>query len=295
MFAELLEFSWGNPKLMKTAGLVMRDAERGVNGHSEIIYSKITYILNNSFNLTEYLHGLIFANLDKYDVAIRGWIEKNRSKDWHWKWKSLLELPIFNKAEVIEPLKTTLMRGDYRALRKMEKIDKIASLVDFLNFGERSFTLWWQEFLKTPRYFTDSLEFGWRNPKLMGNAMLLMADAEQEVKGHRWFGGQGNSNFNLVRYLRCLILEDPGRYDAVIRGWVEENHSKDWHLKWKSFLELPILNRFEVIEPLRAILKEKDVNSFIGRICPALEMKRTNAINDITSLVKFLNYSTPSL
>jgi hypothetical protein len=99
--------------------------------------------INSDFNLTKYLRSLIFKDPNKYDAAIRGWIEKNRSKDWHLKWKNLLELPVLNEQEVIEPLKTTL-RTDRYTSPKMEKINKIASLIDFLDFGGHYFNYRWR-------------------------------------------------------------------------------------------------------------------------------------------------------
>jgi hypothetical protein len=54
-----------------------------------------------------------------------------------------------------------------------------------------------------------------------------------------------------------LILGNPDKYDAAIRGWIEENHSKDWHLQWRSFIKLPIFNEPEVIEPLKTVWKAR--------------------------------------
>ncbi|MDR1334343.1 MAG: hypothetical protein LBJ71_03935 [Holosporaceae bacterium] len=190
MFTEILEFSWGNPKLMKIAELVMIDAENGVSDHS-----MITSAPNTGFELAKRLRNLIFKNPNKYDAAIRGWIEENRSKDWHWKWKSFVELPAFNKPEVIKSLIPLLKRGrnDFRGI-DMGTANNVTSLVEFLNFGNCGFGYWWQSFLNSPEYFTELLKSSWGNPELMENTRSLIADAKRGVSNHGEVFDQGGDD-----------------------------------------------------------------------------------------------------
>jgi hypothetical protein len=127
LFVELLELSWGNPELVKTAELVMCDAEQVIDN---VVHH---HSINSDYSLTKYLRDLIFKDPGKYDAAIRGWIEENNSKDWHSKWESFLELSAFNESGVIESLKT-ILREDKAASSKMDGINAITSLVGFLKF-----------------------------------------------------------------------------------------------------------------------------------------------------------------
>ncbi|MDR1235651.1 MAG: hypothetical protein LBJ96_01450 [Holosporaceae bacterium] len=297
IFVGILESCWRNSNLIETARVVMRAAEYGVGGYSRILAKD-----NADVNLTKRLRDLIFANPEKYDAAIGGWIEENRSKDWHWKWKSLLELPILNEPEVIESL-----RASFRLKRDKDGF-KGTSLVEYLNYGIRRFFDWrWQSFLNSPKYFIDSLESDWGNPELVEKSRSLIDDVDQRVGGYVEVLGERNSGSYLVRYLRPLVFANPEKYDAAIRGWIEECSSRNQHWKWRSLLALPILSSPEIIEPLRVFLRKVYVR---GEDCVipmaawnAAEIEkikksrasRAGRINDeidgVTSLVKFLEYS----
>jgi hypothetical protein len=293
-FIELLESAWGNAELMENAGLLVVDAEQKVHGLPRFERED-----NDGFYLIKYLQPLILGNPDKYDAAVRAWIEENRSKNWHWKWRNFLELPILNKPEIIEPLRAFLRKIYYTDQWRFvaepfrtegpNAINNVASLVEFLNFGYYSFDYDWQRFLNSPKYFFELLESARGNPELVENAGLLVADAEQKVHGLTKFGGEYNDVFYLVKYLRSLILKNPGKYDVAIGEWVERNRSEDWQWKLRSFLELPILNGPEIIEPLRAFLRKIYVE---GKwfLIELHRTKKLNAINEITSLSEFLDY-----
>ncbi|MDR1236072.1 MAG: hypothetical protein LBJ96_03620 [Holosporaceae bacterium] len=302
----ILEICWRNPELMKIAKLVVDAVEEETGHHGDTIFPK-----NADFYLAKYLQNLIFEDPDEYDAVIIEWIEKNHSKNWHWKWKDLIELPIFNKPEVIAPLIPSL-EGDRLSFGRLRGTEiNITSLVEFLNFGHRGFSRFWQSFLNGPECLIELLESGWGNPELMKNArqFMVMIDKEGEGRHPRDSGDEHNDDLYLAKYLRSLILENPSKYDPIVIEWIRRDPSRNWRLKWRSLLGLPIFNEPEIIEPLRAFLRKKYVN-WKEQVIPeandryanleyikeknALRTKRLNAINNVDSLVKFLGYSSDS-